>query len=98
MNKTADFVGKPVIFLAFMLLIVTWFVFSRFLPYDVWYDIMDVTIFIITFLLLFIIQASQNADTEAIQDKLDEIIKALPKANASKEGEEKQLKKGKSKR
>lgn len=98
MNKTATFVGRPAVFLASVLLVVGWFVVSRFLPYDVWFDIMDVTIFITTFFMLFIVQASQNADTEAIQDKLDDIIEALPKAHTSKEGEEKRLKRGKGKR
>lgn len=97
MNKIADFVGRPVVFLMSIIITISWFIASRFLAYDVWFDIMDVTVFITTFFLLFVVQASQNADTEAIQDKLDEIIDALPNARTSKEGEEKRLKRGKSK-
>lgn len=97
MNKTADFVGRPTVFLVSVLIIISWFAVSRFLPYDVWFDIMDVSIFMTTFFMLFVVQASQNADTSAIQDKLDEIIEALPKTRSSKEGEEKQLKRGKGK-
>ena len=51
-------------------------------------------IFISTFFLLFVVQSSQNADTEAIQDKLDEIIDSLPTADRTKEGEEKKIKRG----
>lgn len=95
MNKIADFVGKPSVFIIAILLVIIWFICSRFMEYDTWFDIMDVTIFITTFLLLFVVQASQNADTEAIQDKLDEIIDALPQTKNSKKGEEKEFKKGK---
>ena len=55
---------------------------------------MDVFIFITTFFLILVVQSSQNADTRAIQDKLDEIIKSLPKADDSKKNEETRLKKG----
>lgn len=100
MNKVAEFVGRPVVFLAQIVIIAAWFIASRFLPYDVWFDIniMDVTVFITFFFLIIVVQASQNADTAAIQDKLDEIIDALPNARTSKEGEEKRLKRGKAKR
>lgn len=42
---------------------------------------------------MLVVQSSQNADTRAIQDKLDEIIKSLPKADDSKKNEETRLKK-----
>ncbi len=95
MTRLADFVGRPVVFVSVVLLLVVWFVCKQYVEYDIWLDIMDIAIFVITFLLLFVIQASQNADTEAIQDKLDEIIDALPNASKSKEGEEKDFKEGK---
>lgn len=95
MNKIADFVGHPVVFTMAVLVIAAWFVSGMFLEYDTWFDIMDVTIFITTFFLLFVIQASQNADTKAIQDKLDDIIEALPHSDKVHKGEEKEIKKGK---
>lgn len=55
---------------------------------------MDVFVFLASFFLLFIIQSSQNADNKAIQDKLDEIIEALPQASNKKEREEELFKKG----
>lgn len=94
MNRLAYFAGKPYVLSIFFILVILWFVASLFIEYDTWYDIMDVFIFITTFFLLFVIQGSQNADTTAIQDKLDEIIDALPNASDKKEGEEKRIKKG----
>lgn len=98
MNKVAEFVGRPGVFLTTIVITAVWFIASSFLPYDVWFDIMDVTVFIGSFFLLIVVQASQNADTAAIQDKLDAIIDALPNAQTSKEGEEKRLKRGEAKR
>lgn len=97
MNKLADYVGKSYVFATFFALAIIWFIASAFMDYDSWFDIMDIFVFLITFFLLFILQASQNADTQAIQDKLDEIIDTLPKASKNKEGEEKRLKRGDSK-
>lgn len=97
MNKLASFVGKPYIFVTLLLAAVAWFIVGIFIEYDTWYDIMDVFIFISTFFLIFVVQSSQNADTEAIQDKLDDIIEALPKASKKDEGEEKRIKRGEQK-
>ena len=94
MNKLADATGKPIVFAGAVILLIGWFTVSRFLEYDIWLDIMDITIFIVTFLMLFVVQASQNADTLAIQDKLDKILDALPQADTKAKGEEKQLKRG----
>lgn len=94
MTNLDDFIGRPVVFVGAILVLVGWFILRSFIEYDTWFDIMDVSIFIITFLLLFIVQVSQNADTRAIQDKLDEIIDNLPGARTSKEREEEKLKKG----
>ena len=94
MSWLAEIVSKPYVFLLLIILISIWFVMSIFLEYDTWYDIMDVFIFLTTFYLLFIIQSSQNADTKAIQEKLDALIEAMPKANDKLEGDEKRMKRG----
>ncbi len=90
----AEIVGKPYVLLSLFILIAVWFFMSVFLEYSTWYDIMDVFIFLTTFFLLFIIQGSQNADTKAIQEKLDALIEATPKANDKLEGDEKRMKRG----
>ncbi|OYW79992.1 MAG: hypothetical protein B7Z19_03955 [Polynucleobacter sp. 32-46-5] len=97
MNNLDDFVGRPQVFASAVLLICAWFAVGLFLEYDTWFDIMDVFIFVTTFFLLFVVQSSQNADTKAMQDKLDEIIDSLPKASKKKEHEEDLYKKGEKK-
>ena len=94
MNKFADLVGRPQVFIAVLIVTLIWFLSKTLLEYDVWFDIMDVFVFLASFFLLFIIQSSQNNDTRAIQDKLDAIIAALPKADQKKVNEEAKLKKG----
>lgn len=94
MANLADFLGKAHVFAVVVILIIIWFIARLFLDYDTWFDIIDMATFVSTFLLLFVVQGSQNADTMAIQDKLDELIDSMPKANKSKEQEEKRLKKG----
>lgn len=94
-NGLADIIGKPTVFALAFILVALWFCTRFFLEYEAWFDIMDVFIFITTFFLLFVVQASQNADTKAIQDKLDNIIDALPGASKDVEGEEERIKAGK---
>lgn len=97
MNSLADFTGKPQVFLGVILLSIGWFIAGLFIDYQTWFDIMDLVIFVSTFFLLFVVQSSQNADTEAIQDKLDEIIDTLPNASNRKKAEEKRIKRGENK-
>lgn len=92
MNKLADIAGHPRTFIIIVLLAAGWLVAGRFIEYETWFDSMDVVIFLTTFFLLFVVQNSQNADTKAIQDKLDELLKATPGTDTSKEHEEKKLK------
>lgn len=94
MNTIADFVGRPQVLASVIIVTILWFIMGLFLEYDTWFDIMDVFIFITTFFLLFIVQSSQNADTKAMQDKLDEILDSLPNASKKKEHEEERIKKG----
>lgn len=97
MNDLATVAGKPYVFAGVFILALAWFVAGIFMEYDTWFDIMDISVFLTTFFLLFVVQSSQNADTSAIQDKLDEIIDVLPKASTKKEGEEKRMKRGEKK-
>ena len=94
LNKTAEVSGHPYLFAALLLLVAAWFIVGIFFRYDsTWYDIMDVFVFLTTFFLVFVVQASQNADTKALQDKLDEVIDSLSKADDRYKGEEKRIKK-----
>lgn len=78
---TARMTGKPVTFIAAVLIIFIWaatgpiFAFS-----DTWQLVINTGTTIITFLMVFLIQNTQNRDTEALQVKLDELIRANTKA------------------
>ncbi len=98
LDKITEFAGSPFVFASLLLLVAAWFIAGIFLDYNsTWFDIMDVFVFLTTFFLVFIVQTSQNADTKALQDKLDEIVKALPKADDKVKGEEKRIKRGEKK-
>lgn len=69
--------GNPVAFALAALLIIAWAVAGPFLGFsDMWQLTVNTATTIITFLMVFIIQNSQNRDTEALQIKIDELIRA----------------------
>ena len=95
-DSIAETAGRPVIFAFAFLVVASWFIAGTFLKYnETWFTILDIFVFLTTFFLVFVVQSTQNADTKAMQDKLDEIIDSLPKASNKKKGEEKALKRGK---
>lgn len=81
-KKTSTFTGKPATFLIAVLLIVAWAVTGPLFGYsDTWQLVINTGTTIITFLMVFLIQNTQNRDTEALQIKLDELIRTQHEAN-----------------
>ena len=80
-GRIAAIAGQPVTFIVAVLLIVTWGLTGPMFHYsDTWQLIVNTSTTIITFLMVFLIQNSQNRDAAAMQAKLDELIRAVDKA------------------
>jgi low affinity Fe/Cu permease len=69
--------GSPITFAVALLLIFAWALSGPFLGFsDLWQLTVNTATTVITFLMVFIIQNSQNRDSEALQIKIDELIRA----------------------
>jgi low affinity Fe/Cu permease len=69
--------GRASVFMAAVVLIIVWAVTGPFFHYsDTWQLIINTSTTIVTFLMVFLLQNTQNRDTAAIQLKLDELIRA----------------------
>ncbi len=76
--------GRPKTFVCAFLIIVIWALSGPMFGYsDTWQLVINTSTTIITFLMVFLIQNSQNRDSEALQIKLDELISVQRKANNS---------------
>jgi len=73
--------GQPLTFITAMLIILVWAVSGPVFHYsDTWQLIINTGTTIVTFLMVFLIQNSQNRDAAAMQAKLDELLRAVDKA------------------
>ena len=76
-RKVASAMGNPAAFVCAVLLITVWAALGPFFGFsDTWQLVINTSTTIITFLMVFIIQNSQNRDGLALQLKLDELIRA----------------------
>ena len=74
--------GHPQAFGIAVLILIIWAISGPFFHFsDTWQLVINTGTTIITFLMVFIIQNTQNRDNEAIQVKLDELIRALRPAD-----------------
>ena len=80
-QKVAYFSGHPATFFSALGIVILWAVTGPIFGFnDTWQLVINTGTTIITFLMVFVIQNSQNRDAAAIQAKLDEIIRALGEA------------------
>jgi low affinity Fe/Cu permease len=83
-QNCAKVAGKPVTFATAVGLLILWGVTGPLFGFsDTWQLVVNTGTTIITFLMVFLIQNTQNRDTEALQIKLDELIKASRTARNS---------------
>ena len=80
-NHVASLAGKPPTFIAAALIILVWVVTGPVFQWsDTWQLVVNTGTTIVTFLMVFLIQNSQNRDAAAMQAKLDEILRAVDQA------------------
>src|ERR1043165_1697859 len=81
-RKTSLWCGKPVIFLGAVLIVVVWAATGPIFGFsDTWQLVINTGTTIVTFLMVFLIQNTQNRDALAVQVKLAELIIAVEGAH-----------------
>jgi low affinity Fe/Cu permease len=80
-HSVSHAVGKPGAFVTAVLVICLWAAAGPFFGYsEVWQLVINTGTTIVTFLMIFVLQNSQNRDGQALQAKLDELIFASKRA------------------
>jgi low affinity Fe/Cu permease len=81
-NRTAQWTGSPWAFVAALLVCLVWATTGPYFQFsDTWQLVINTGTTIVTFLMVFLIQNTQNRDTRALHLKLDELIRAVGKAH-----------------
>jgi low affinity Fe/Cu permease len=81
-HKVAHIAGRPLTFATACILILLWAITGPVFHFsETWQLVVNTATTIITFLMVFVLQNTQNRDGEAVQAKLDELIYALQGAD-----------------
>lgn len=80
-HRTSEAVGSYWAFVIAILVVLSWLITGPIFNYsDTWQLVINTATTIITFLMVFLIQNSQNRDGKVMQLKLDELIRAIKSA------------------
>jgi len=83
-RSASQFCGKPIVFLVAVAIVLIWAATGPIFHYsDTWQLVINTGTTIITFLMVFLIQNTQNRDSMALQLKLSELIVAMKGAKNS---------------
>ena len=80
-GRIAAFAGRPLAFILALATVAVWAVTGPIFGYsEVWQLVINTGTTIVTFLMVFLVQNTQNRDSAAIQAKLDELIRSTEAA------------------
>jgi low affinity Fe/Cu permease len=87
--RSSKVAGRPIAFMAAVGLILAWGVTGPLFHYsDTWQLVINTGTTIVTFLMCFLIQATQNRDAAALHAKIDELVRVTHDARNALIGEE----------
>jgi len=82
-GSIASFAGSPVAFVAALGAVLVWAMTGPLFGFsEVWQLVINTGTTIVTFLMIFLVQNSQNRDSAAMEAKLDELLRAVEQARA----------------
>src|SRR3989338_4773943 len=83
-RKASIVVGSPTAFALAVLVLIVWALAGKAFSFsDTWQLVINTATTIVTFLMVFLIQNTQNRDSKAIHLKLDELLRAVKNARNS---------------